>query len=413
MQPIELPDSLTHKSDSKIVYLILDGLGDLPTGPGGQTPLEAARTPNLNFLCEGGICGLADPIQPGITPGSGPGHLSLFGYNPMKTYVGRGILSALGLNFPVRAGDVAARINFATRDAKGMITDRRAGRIDDKTNRRLVDLLNEGGESFYLKNIECFTRPEKEHRALVVFRSEGLSANLSDTDPQINDTPPLPLRANSSEAEQTAMIVTDFINRAHQLLLDEPRANTVLLRGFSTLPNIPSLADRFQLRGYAIAGYPMYKGLAKLVGMEIHAGSSNPSEQVQILINQWKEHDFFYVHFKATDLFGENGDFDGKKGAIETIDAALPPLIDKISERDSDGSSNVLVVTGDHSTPVSMKAHSWHPVPTLIHSPRVRVDSQKEFGESSCQIGGLGRIPMRNLMAIALANAGRLSKYGA
>ena len=322
-------------------------------------------------------------------------------------------MSALGLSFPFRAGDIAARINFATRDETGNISDRRAGRIDDKTNQRLVNLLSEGEESFHLKNIECFMRSEKEHRALVVFRGKGLSANLSDTDPQIIGTPPLPLRANSSEAKQTATIVTDFINRAHQLLSEETQANTVLLRGFSTLPDIPSLADRYQLRACAIADYPLYKGLAKLVGMEVHAGSPNPSEQFQILIDNWKEHDFFYLHFKDTDLFGENGDFDGKKGAIETIDAALPVLIDKMSEKDSDSSSNVLVVTGDHSTPVSMKAHSWHPVPTLIHSPRVRVDSQKEFGEIFCQAGGLGRIPMRNLMTIALANAGRLSKYGA
>ncbi len=413
MHPNEFPDSLAHESDSKIVYFILDGIGDLPTGPGGLTPLEAAQTPHLDALCDGGICGLLDPIQPGVTPGSGPGHLSLFGYDPAETWAGRGILSALGLDFPIRPDDVAVRMNFATRDRAGNITDRRAGRIDDETNRRLVDILNEGGESVHLEEVECFVRSEKEHRALAVFRRRGLSADMFDTDPQTLGVPPLPARARSSKAERTAKAVAAFIDRAHQLLADEPRANTVLLRGFDTLPNLPTLADRYRLRSYAIAYYPMYKGLAKLVGMEVDAGSSDPREQVQIAIRNWEGHDFFYVHLKATDLFGENGDFDGKKTAIETVDAALPPLVDWMFGGDSDGPCHVLIVTGDHSTPVSMKAHSWHPVPALIRSHRVRADGQKTFGERSCQTGGLGRIPMRHLMAIALANAGRLSKYGA
>ena len=413
MHPNAFPDSLAHESDSKIVYFILDGIGDLPTGPGGLTPLEAAQTPHLDALCDSGICGLLDPIQPGVTPGSGPSHLSLFGYDPVETWVGRGILSALGLDFPIQPDDVAARMNFATRDKAGNITDRRAGRIDDETNRRLVDILNEGGESVHLQDVECFVRSENGHRALVVFRRRGLSADMFDTDPQTLGVPPFPARAKSSKADRTVKAVAAFIDRAHQLLADEPRANTVLLRGFDTLRNLPTLADRYRLRSYAIAYYPMYKGLAKLVGMEVDAGSSDPSEQVQIVIRNWEDHDLFYVHLKATDLFGENGDFDGKKTAIETVDAALPPLVERMFEGEPDGSSHVLIVTGDHSTPVSMKAHSWHPVPALLRSHRARADDQKTFGERSCLTGGLGRIPMRHLMAIALANAGRLSKYGA
>ncbi len=422
MVDLQFPDALAQESESKIVFLILDGLGDLPTGPGGLTPLEAARTPNLDALCESGTCGLLDPVQPGVTPGSGPAHLRLFGYDPVTHPVGRGILSALGLNFPLQPGDVAARMNFATRDGAGNVTDRRAGRIDDETNRRLVDLLNGGGESVSLDGVECLVRSEKEHRALIVFRGEGLTADVSDTDPQAEGVAPLTPRPTSPQGERTANAVEAFVKRAGELLSGEPQANAVLLRGFDTLAPLPSMLERYRLRALAIAGYPMYKGLARLVGMEVSEGSSDPQEQAGIAAQNWKGYDFFYIHVKATDLYGENGDFDGKRKAIEQVDAAVPRLAELVFDAgpgESSGKlppnlpSNVLVVTGDHSTPVSLKAHSWHPVPVLLCSPACRTDGQRTFGERACAAGGLGRLPMRHLMSIALAHAGRLAKFGA
>ncbi len=413
MAEFQIPDALARESDSKIMFLILDGLGDLPTGPEGTSPLEAARSPNLDALCGRGVCGLLDPVLPGVTPGSGPAHLSLFGYDPVAVPVGRGILSALGLNFPIRPGDVAVRMNFASVDAEGNVTDRRAGRIDDETNRRLVNLLNGGGESVRLDGVDCFVRPEKEHRALVVFRGPGLTADVSDTDPQAVGVPPLTPRAGTAEAERTARAVVAFLNHAGAVLSGEPRANAVLLRGFDTLTRLPSMPERYRVRPLAIAGYPMYRGLAHLVGMEVHEGSSDPIRQVEIAAENWDAFDFFYIHVKDTDRCGENGDFDGKRDAIERVDAAVPRLADLLFGAESGDRSNVLVVTGDHSTPVSLKAHSWHPVPVFLSSPACRPDDRRVFGETACASGGLGRLPMRRLMSIALAHAGRLAKFGA
>lgn len=416
MAGFQIPDDLTQESESKIVFLILDGLGDIP-GTGGLTPLEAARTPNLDALCESGTCGLLDPVQPGVTPGSGPGHLSLFGYDPVAHPVGRGVLSALGLDFPLKPGDVAARMNFATVDAAGNVTDRRAGRIDDETNRRLVERLNGGGEGVSLEGAQCFVRSEKEHRALVVFRGERLTADVSDTDPQALGVAPLTPRPTASQGERTARVVGAFVKRAGELLREEPRANTVLLRGFDTLARLPSMSERYRLRALAVAGYPMYRGLARLVGMEAPAGSSDLQKQVDLAAGRWDDFDFFYIHVKATDLCGENGDFDGKRDAIERVDAGVPRLAELLFKggpgKTPNAPSNVLVVTGDHSTPVPLKAHSWHPVPVLLASPTCRRDGQRTFGERSCAAGGLGRLPMRSLMSIALAHAGRLVKFGA
>ncbi|MFQ5692902.1 MAG: phosphoglycerate mutase, partial [Nitrospinota bacterium] len=310
-------------------------------------------------------------------------------------------------------GDVAARMNFATLDAGGNVTDRRAGRIDDETGRRLAEALNGGGESVTLDGVECFVRAEKEHRALVVFRGEGLTADVADTDPQALGVPPLAPRATSPGGERTARAVSAFVERARDVLSEEPRANGVLLRGFDTLTRFPSMSERYRLRALAIAGYPMYRGLARLVGMEVHAGTSDPKKQMNIAAENWDAHDFFYIHVKATDLYGENGDFDGKRKAIEEVDAVVPLLTERLFPDGSGGAPNVLVVTGDHSTPVSLKAHSWHPVPLLLRSPTCRPDEARTFGEGACARGGLGRLPMQRLMSIALAHGGRLIKFGA
>jgi 2,3-bisphosphoglycerate-independent phosphoglycerate mutase len=304
-------------------------------------------------------------------------------------------------------------MNFATLDADGNVADRRAGRIDDETGRRLAGLLTGGGESVGLGGVECFVRPEKEHRALVVFRGKRLAADVSDTDPQAVGVPPAAVRAGGGGGKRTEKAVRAFIGHARKILGGEPKANGVLLRGFDTPVHLPSMAERYRLRALAVAGYPMYKGLARLVGMEVAKNSSDPAEQAGIAAESWDAFDFFFIHVKATDLHGENGDFDGKRGAIEQVDAAVPRLADLLFGAGTEGQSNVLAVTGDHSTPVSLKAHSWHPVPVLLHSPTCRIDGQKTFGERACMGGGLGRLPMRHLMAVALAHAGRLTKFGA
>jgi 2,3-bisphosphoglycerate-independent phosphoglycerate mutase len=403
MTEVRLPDALVVSQTSKIVFLILDGLGDLPSGPSRKTPLEAARKPNLDRLCREGVCGLLDPISPGITPGSGPGHLALFGYDPLAHPVGRGVLSALGLDFPLGPGDLAARVNFATLDKAGNITDRRAGRIDDALNRRLTDLLNRRvrlGEG-----VECLVRTEKGHRALLVIRGEGLSAEVSDTDPQRTGVPPLPARASGPSGARSAELVNAFVSQAREVLRGEPQANGVLLRGFDMLGKLPSMGERYGLRCLAIAGYPMYRGLARLVGMEVHPASSDLEEQVRVLAQDFAAFDFFYLHVKAPDLFGEDGDFEGKQKAIEAVDEVIPQVTALRPD--------VLVVTGDHSTPVSMRAHSWHPVPVLLWAATCRPDEVEAFGERACLRGGLGRQPMRHLMALALAHGGRLTKFGA
>jgi 2,3-bisphosphoglycerate-independent phosphoglycerate mutase len=393
---------LVEPTDSKIVLLVMDGLGGLAIEPGGPTELEAAHTPNLDDLAAQGICGLQQPVASGITSGSGPGHLALFGYDPIKYQVGRGVLAGLGIDFELTSQDVAARGNFCTIDEAGRVVDRRAGRISSEKNRELCALLRE----IKLPGVKLFVETVKEYRLLLVLRGKGLAPELTDTDPQTVGEAPLEPKPLSTQAKHTARLVGSFLEQAREILSSHTPANMVLLRGFSRRPEWPPVGNVFGLRAAAIAAYPMYRGVAQLVGMEVLETGSGLAEELDVLEKHWDEFDFFFLHAKHTDSAGEDGDFERKVALIEQVDAQVPRLL----ELDPD----VIVVTGDHSTPAALKSHSWHPVPVLLWSNHCRADHVQQFSERACTTGGLGpRFPAVDLMPLALANGMRLKKFGA
>lgn len=398
----ELIKRLKQPADTNIVMLVMDGLGGLPGDSGRGTELEVAQTPHLDALAARSICGLHQPVAAGITPGSGPAHLALFGYDPLHYEVGRGVLAALGIGFDLQPDDVAARGNFGTLDSDGRVSDRRAGRIDTATCRNLCDKLR----GIELEGIQLFVEPVKEYRFLLVLRGENLDGDLADTDPQKIGARPLSPRARSAKAESTADITARFLEAARDRLRDEHPANMVLLRGFSQRPHWPTMPDIFGLRPAAVAGYPMYRGVSRLLGMDVLETGAALEEELETLRKHWRGYDFFYCHVKKIDSAGEDGDFEHKVALIEEVDRGLPELLDL--------KPDVLVVTGDHTTPAVMQRHSWHPVPVLLHSRTCRPDRVARFGERACMNGGLGpRFPAVDLMALAMAHAGRLAKFGA
>ena len=398
---LDLIAPLVIENTTKIVLLSLDGLGGLPRPETGRSELETARLPNLNALAAGAACGLLRHVAPGITPGSGPGHLGLFGYDPLKFMVGRGVLEALGIEFALRGGDVAARGNFCTVDREGHITDRRAGRIATDLCVKLVDRLH----GIRLPGVEVLVEPVKEHRFVLVLRGAGLSGRLSETDPQVLGKPPLPVKPMEAGAAKTADLVNRFVDEARKLLADEPAVNMVLLRGFDLLPDLPRFPSVYQLRAAAIAAYPMYRGLAKLVGMDVLKTGATFADEIATLREHRDAYDFFFVHYKDTDKAGEDGNFDAKVEALERFDAALPEIVAL--------KPDVLVVTGDHATPSILAAHGWQPVPVLVHSAYCGADPVTAFNERACAAGTLGVMPAQHLMPIVMANALRLTKFGA
>jgi 2,3-bisphosphoglycerate-independent phosphoglycerate mutase len=399
---LDLIRRVAEPADSTIVLLVLDGLGGLSRESNRCTELESARTPNLDDLAASGECGLQVPVAPGITPGSGPGHLGLFGYDPVEYHVGRGVLSALGVGFDLQPRDVAARGNFCTVDESGVVTDRRAGRISTDTNRRLRDELRK----IALPGVEVHVETVKEHRFLLVLRGDDLSGAIEDTDPQEPGHRPRRPEPREPGAARTSDLVSEFVDRAGDELSDEPHANMVLLRGFAQRPNWPTFPDALGLDAACIADYPMYRGVSKLVGMDTLPSREDIDGKFAVADDHWSDYDFFFIHEKRTDRSAEDGNFSGKKTVIEEIDQKLPQLLELAPD--------VVVVTGDHSTPARMKSHSWHPVPVTISGPNVRADHVESFGERACREGALGpQFPGEELMALALANAGRLAKYGA
>ena len=397
----DLVRELAEKNSTKIVMLVADGLGGLPMEPGGRTELETATTPNLDRLAARGTSGSSVPVLPGITPGSGPGHLGLFGYDPLHFKIGRGALEATGIGFELGPQDVAARGNFCTLDAGGLISDRRAGRIPSEESFRVVERL----QSVRIDGVETFVKPVKEHRFVVVFRGPGLDGGVADTDPQATGVAPLDPLPTTAAARRTADVAKEFVRQARAILADEKKANGMVLRGFAAKPALPSYQELYGLRAAAVAVYPMYKGLARLVGMTLVGQAQTLSEQIDELARCWNDYDFFFLHFKYTDSTGEDGNFAEKVRQIEALDAAIPQLMAL--------SPTVLIVTGDHSTPSFLKSHSWHPVPTLLVSDCCRPDGCQEFSESAALRGGLGQFPAKYLMPLALSNAGRMEKYGA
>ena len=397
--------SLLQDNGSKIILYVWDGLGGIQAGPEGKTELEAARTPNADRLVSEGACGLLEPVSPGVTPGSGPGHLGLFGYDPVEYQIGRGALEAVGVGFDFRHGDVAARLNFCTLDPGGLIKDRRAGRIPTDESRLVVARLAEAVRE--VDGVEVLWAPVKEHRALLVLRGEGLGDGLEDTDPQKEGVPPLKVRATNDDKAnvRAAEIARKVLAKAMKAIAGEKKANGILARGFAKRPHWPSFQERFGLRAAVVAGTPMYRGVARLVGMEAVEATNEIAKDVKSVAAAWDKYDFFFLHYKHTDKAGEDGDFDAKVRYIEEADSGIPAL-----ERLGPA---VLIVTADHSTPSAMKSHSWHPVPVLLWAKTARRDGLREFNEIACLRGGLGMRPSTHLMPLALAHAGRLAKFGA
>lgn len=402
MADFDLLSELIAPAQSKIVLLVMDGLGGIPRDLNGPTELEFAKTPNLDRLAAEGNVGLHLPVRPGITPGSGPAHLALFGYDAVRYQIGRGVLESLGIGFDLHPADVAARGNFCTVDADGNIVDRRAGRIPTS---KCIELCNKL-KPIALPGVEVFVEPVKDYRFCLILRGEGLDPRIEDTDPQ-RKAPPLPARAGDPAAERTAELINEWIDKAREILKDEHPANMLTLRGVASDPGLPCFPDVYGLRSACVAVYPMYRGVARLVGMDvIEFDGESPEVEFDTVKAFWDAYDFFFVHVKPTDSRGEDGDFEGKAKVIESVDAALPQLLDL--------KPDVVIVTGDHSTPSVLRSHSWHPVPALLWAPgATRRDVASAFGETECARGALGIFAATDLMPLALAHARRLQKFGA
>jgi 2,3-bisphosphoglycerate-independent phosphoglycerate mutase len=398
---IELVRELAQESDSKIVLFVMDGLGGLPHPDTGRTELEAAYTPHLDNIARASSCGFTVPVGNGITPGSGPGHLALFGYDPLKYQIGRGVLEAAGIDFDLQPSDVAARGNFCTVDEAGRITDRRAGRIPTEESTKLVEQLR----GISVDGVQAFVEPIREHRFVLILRGNGLSDHIADTDPERLGEKPLAAKPTSDDARSTASLVDRWIAEAGKRLAGKSPANMLLLRGFARRPDWPSMPEAFKLRAAAVAHYPMYRGLAKLVGMEALTVGPNLEDSIAVVSENWDRFDFFFVHYKYTDTAGEDGDYDRKVEKLAEVDEAIPALADL--------EPDVLMITGDHSTPATMASHSWHPVPFMLRSRWGRGDHCESFNENDLQRGSLGTFPAKEALGLAMAHARRLKKFGA
>ncbi len=399
---LKLINEMAVDNGSKIVLLVMDGLGGLPLEPGGPTELEAAHTPNMDALTARSALGLSEVVAPAFSPGSGPGHIALFGYDPFEYLIGRGVLEALGIGFKLTHQDVAIRANFCTVDQGGKITDRRAGRIPTEECAKRVEILRQ----IQIPGVEIFVEPVKEYRFVIVLRGEGLVGHIPDNDPQLTGVQALPIQAEDAASEKTAAILRQWWAEANRLLAAHPPANSCLLRGISNDPGVPRFPDVFKMRSAAVAVYPMYKGVSRLVGMDIiEHDAETPAQEFEVVKKLWNDYDFFFVHIKKTDSYGEDGKFNERVHVIETVDEALPILLELKPE--------VLVITGDHSTPAKMKRHTWHTVPVLLAADSARFGKATKFGESACLTGTLGPIHHVDILPLALAHAERLGKYGA
>ena len=402
MIDFEYLSDIVQPTESKIVMLVVDGLGGLAHPESGRSELEEAQTPNLDRLAETSSCGLTIPVLPGVSPGSGPGHLALFGYDPVKYLMGRGVLEALGIGLTLGEGEIAARGNFCTVDEQGLLTDRRAGRISTEESAPLAEML----DRIEVDGAQVSVYPVEGYRFALVLKGDGLSDRVTETDPQRTGVAPLesqPL-ADDALSQRTARVVNEFIAAAAEVLQGRDRANMVMLRGFSLLPDLPSFGGGFHLNPAAIAAYPMYRGLAGVIGMKIIPTGRTFDDEVQTLREHYDEHDFFYIHYKPADAAGEDGDFAAKVRALEALDRSLPPLLEMAPD--------VVVVAGDHATPAIWAAHSWHPVPVLINSQWTRGTGSRAFNERECAAGALGTFYAKHLMFQALSHAGKLVKFG-
>ena len=395
----ELRDCYT-KTPSKMVLLVADGLGGLAHPDTGKSELETAHTPNLDALAQKSACGITTPVLPGVAPGSGPGHLALFGYDPLKHQIGRGALEALGIEVELAPGDVAARGNFCTVDGDGLLTDRRAGRIPTDLSAPICDRL----DRIEIPGVQVDVFSVQDYRFVLRLRGEGLSELVTETDPQVTGAKALEATALKPEAQKTADIVNEFVNQAAHLISEEDRANMLLLRGFAQMPSLPPMGEVYRLDPAAIAAYPMYRGLATVAGMNVIPTGHTFADEIDTLRANWDKHDFFFIHYKPADAAGEDGDFDAKVKCLEELD----PFIPQILELEPD----VLMVAGDHATPAIMAAHSWHPVPFMLHSKLTNGQGVPTFDEKACALGAIGSIPATSVMVLGLSHAGKMTKFG-
>ena len=415
---------------SKILLTVIDGLGGLrhpgyPSDkyPRGMTELQSAKLPNLDRFVqhELTVTGLVYPVRRGYIPGSGPGHLGLFGYDPFYYEVGRGAMEAADLpQGEIGVGDIIARFNFCTIDEDRKVVDRRAGRTTD--GKRLAKMLNERIPRINGATTKIIST--KEHRGVFIIKARvGLDPRITDTDPQVNGKMILKARpiVNPGEREDTepdAMQAADIVNiytsKAEEVLRKESPANGVILRGFSTIPDLPKFSTVYCLNAAAIAVYPLYRGLARILGMAVLGGAKNIEEEVELLNEHYDDYDFFYLHYKDPDARGEDGDFLGKVKTLEHFDGLLPQIISENSAKFEKGEFkfDVVAITGDHSTPSVVGGHTQHSVPLAINSNLMKgYDTTKHFTEEECISGSLGRLEGIELMPFLLSNARKLNKF--
>ena len=395
----ELRDCYT-KTSTKMVLLVADGLGGLAHPDTGKSELETANIPNLDALARKSACGVTTPVLPGVTPGSGPGHLALFGYDPLKHQIGRGALEALGIEVDLQPGDVATRGNFCLVDGEGLLVDRRAGRIPTEFSAPICERL----DRIQIPGVQLDVFSVQDYRFVLRLRGEGLSELVTETDPQVTGAKALEVKAIKPEAQKTADIVNEFVKQAAQLMAEEERANMLLLRGFAQLPSLPAMGEVYRLDPAAIAAYPMYRGLATVAGMNVIPTGKNFAAEMDTLRANWDKHDFFFIHYKPADAAGENGDFDAKVRCLEELDPFVPDILEL--------GPDVLMVAGDHSTPAIMAAHSWHPVPFMLHSKLTKGEGVPTFDERACALGSIGSIPATSVMVMGLSHAGKMAKFG-
>jgi 2,3-bisphosphoglycerate-independent phosphoglycerate mutase len=383
-----------------MVLLVADGLGGLAHPDTGKSELETANIPNLDALAQKSACGVTTPVLPGVAPGSGPGHLALFGYDPLKHQIGRGALEALGIEVDLQPGDVATRGNFCLVDSEGLLVDRRAGRIPTEFSAPICERL----DRIQIPGVQLDVFSVQDYRFVLRLRGEGLSELVTETDPQVTGAKALEVKAIKPEAQKTADIVNEFVKQAAQLMAEEERANMLLLRGFAQLPSLPAMGEVYRLDPAAIAAYPMYRGLATVAGMNVIPTGKNFAAEMDTLRANWDKHDFFFIHYKPADAAGEDGDFDAKVRCLEELDPFIPDILEL--------GPDVLMVAGDHSTPAIMAAHSWHPVPFMLHSKLTKGEGVTTFDERACALGSIGSIPATSVMVMGLSHAGKMTKFG-
>lgn len=404
----------------KVIFVICDGLADRPIPElGGLTPLEAAPTPHLDKLAYEAECGMMHTLGRGKTPGSDTAHLTLFGYDIATSYSGRGPIEVAGLGMELKHGDVALRGNMGT-VIDGMITDRRAGRI------RVVTPVCEALDGMEIDGVTFIVKPGTAHRAGVIIRGEGLSDAIIDADPHVPDVPIRTVTPtdDTPEAKKTADVLNKFLARAHEVLKDHQfnkdriaagdlPANYLLVRGAGQYKQVESFEKRYGLSACCIAGGGLYKGIGAFLGMdilEVPGATALPDTDIEakfkLAVDSLKKYDFVFVHVKAADSLGEDGDHAGKRDFIARIDQAVPVLAGRPDD-------TLLVWTADHTTPCEMKAHSADPVPIMYHGGAVRTDRVESFGERACGEGGLGFISGLDLMPQVMNLLGKLHLVGA